>query len=106
MLKIKKKQDAYAETPNVQTGAENYEEKSNVKKQPFLPFSKQKEDKNVNNNFKLPTINFLAKNPDLENRKNLDASDLSKNSEFLEKILLDFGVEGKIKRISHGPWSH
>ena len=103
LRKNKKKQDAYAETPNVQTGAENYEEKSNVKKQPFLPFSKQKEDKNVNNNFKLPTINFLEKNPDLENRKNLDASDLSKNSEFLEKILLDFGVEGKIKRISHGP---
>ncbi len=99
----KKKQDAYAETPNVQTGTENYEEKSNIKKQPFLPFSKQKEDKNVNNNFKLPIINFLEKNADLENRKNLDDSRLSKNSEFLEKILLDFGVEGKIKRISHGP---
>jgi S-DNA-T family DNA segregation ATPase FtsK/SpoIIIE len=28
---------------------------------------------------------------------------LTKNSEFLEKILLDFGVEGKIKRISCGP---
>ena len=27
----------------------------------------------------------------------------SKNSEFLEKILLDFGVEGKIKGISYGP---
>ena len=23
--------------------------------------------------------------------------------DFLEKILLDFGVEGKIKKISHGP---
>ena len=28
---------------------------------------------------------------------------MTKNSEFLEKILLDFGVEGKIKRISCGP---
>ncbi len=28
---------------------------------------------------------------------------MRKNSEFLEKILLDFGVEGKIKRISCGP---
>ena len=29
--------------------------------------------------------------------------ELTKNSEFLEKILLDFGVDGKIKRISCGP---
>ena len=27
----------------------------------------------------------------------------SSNSDFLEKILLDFGVNGKIKKISHGP---
>ena len=25
------------------------------------------------------------------------------DSDFLEKILLDFGVEGKIKKVSHGP---
>ena len=35
--------------------------------------------------------------------QNIDDSELTKNSEFLEKILLDFGVEGKIKRISYGP---
>ena len=28
---------------------------------------------------------------------------MRKNSESLEKVLLDFGVEGKIKRISYGP---
>ena len=54
-------------------------------------------------NFKLPSINFLEKNPDTKNKKNIDNATLNKNSEFLEKILLDFGVEGKIKRISCGP---
>ena len=71
--------------------------------QPILPFSKNKEANFVNNNFKLPPINFLEKNPDFKNRKNANNIELNENSEFLEKILLDFGVEGKIKRISSGP---
>ena len=74
-------------------------------KQPILPFSKSKEIKHKNNEniFKLPVLNFLEKNPDLKNKKNINDSELVKNSEFLEKILLDFGVEGKIKNISCGP---
>jgi len=68
-----------------------------------LPYSNKRETKSIDNIFKLPTINFLEKNRDLKNRKNIDDSELTKNSEFLEKILLDFGVEGKIKRISCGP---
>ena len=71
-------------------------------KQPILPFANNKENKEINN-FKLPTISFLEKNSDLANKKNIDSAELSKNSEFLEKILLDFGVEGKIKRINCGP---
>ena len=71
--------------------------------QPILPFTTNKESKKVSNNFKLPPTNFLEKNLDLKNRKNNDNTELIKNSEFLEKILLDFGVEGKIKRISCGP---
>tara|TARA_Y100000590_G_scaffold144379_1_gene165948 strand:- start:975 stop:3098 length:2124 start_codon:yes stop_codon:yes gene_type:complete len=74
-------------------------------KQPILPFSKIKikEEKISGTSFKLPTINFLEKNPDLKSKKNIDNAELSKNSQFLEKILLDFGVEGKIKRVSCGP---
>ena len=74
-------------------------------KQPFLPFSSNKEIKykKVDNNFKLPVLNFLEKNSDLKNRKNINDAELTKNSEFLEKILLDFGVEGKIKSVSCGP---
>jgi len=74
-------------------------------KQPFLPFSSNKEMKykKVGSNFKLPLLNFLEKNSDLKNRKNINDAELTKNSEFLEKILLDFGVEGKIKSVSCGP---
>ena len=51
----------------------------------------------------MPPVSFLEKNPDSKNRKNINNVELKKNSEFLEKILLDFGVVGKIKRISIGP---
>ena len=84
---------------------EGLELNENVSKgnQPILPFSKIKDSKNTNNNFKLPSLSFLEKNPDLRNKKNINDIELNKNAEFLEKILLDFGVEGKIKRISSGP---
>jgi len=74
-------------------------------KQPDLPFSTSAEIKNIKitNNFKLPSINFLEKDPDFKSKKNINEEELSKNSQFLEKILLDFGVEGKIKSISSGP---
>jgi len=83
----------------------NLEDNLKTDKQPILPFSKIKINKknNINDNFSLPLLNFLEKNPDLKNKKNINDAQLSKNSEFLEKILLDFGVEGKIKRISCGP---
>ena len=90
---------------NSDTNLEKYvnEETGYKEKQPILPFSNKKETKTISNIFKLPTINFLEKNPDLKNKKNIDNAELSKNSEFLEKILLDFGVDGKIKRVSYGP---
>jgi len=81
----------------------DHETNTNYEKQPILPFAGKKEVKSSTNNFKLPPIYFLKLNPDVKNRKNIDDSQLNKNSEFLEKILLDFGVEGKIKRVSCGP---
>ena len=72
--------------------------------QPILPFSmKKKEVKSSTNNFKLPPINYLEENTDIKNKKTINQDELNKNSEFLEKVLLDYGVEGKIKRISSGP---
>ena len=48
---------------------------------------------------KLPLIDFLKKPEKQTNNKQYIKID----AEGLEKILLDFGVEGKIKKISHGP---
>ncbi len=90
---------------NINTSIESDELSENISKikQPILPFSSTKEKKINNDSFKLPSINFLEINSDLKNKKNGNNVELNKNSEFLEKILLDFGVEGKIKRISSGP---
>ncbi len=48
---------------------------------------------------KLPLIDFLKKPEKGSNKKD----DIKIDAEGLEKILLDFGVEGEIKKISHGP---
>ncbi len=66
-----------------------------------LPFIKVE---NKNNNkiiFKLPKLELL-KEPTKKERENNDKNE-NTNSEFLEKILLDFGVNGNIKKISRGP---
>ncbi len=67
-----------------------------------LPFIKS-ENKTIPNrsNFKLPEINLL-KIPSKKEKLNLDQNE-NTEPEFLEKILLDFGVNGKIKKVSNGP---
>tara|TARA_B100000579_G_scaffold128005_1_gene103217 strand:- start:6444 stop:8513 length:2070 start_codon:yes stop_codon:yes gene_type:complete len=50
--------------------------------------------------FKLPSLNFLKK-PTKKERSENEVNKIDEAS--LEKILLDFGVEGKIKKISKGP---
>jgi len=63
-------------------------------------FNKEPASENKTIKFKLPTIDFLKK-PTKKEREN--SSDIKINENTLEKILLDFGVEGKIKKISNGP---
>ena len=78
----------------------NSDENVNTRIQVDLPFSQNINVKKNETKFKLPLIDFLKEpsKKEKENRKN------DKNDEtILEKILLDFGVEGKIKKISHGP---
>jgi len=67
-----------------------------------LPFIKN-ETKEVSKKtrFKLPSINLL-RIPTKKEREKLRDGDYI-DSEFLEKILLDFGVNGGIKKVSHGP---
>ena len=66
-----------------------------------LPFIKT-ENKNDNKvKFKLPSLDLL-KAPTKNERDGSIKND-THDPEFLEKILLDFGVNGKIKKVSHGP---
>ncbi|MDA9604803.1 DNA translocase FtsK [Candidatus Pelagibacter sp.] len=67
-----------------------------------LPFIKSDTKENTKKiKFKLPSIDLL-KTPSKKEREKLNDQDFI-NSEFLEKILLDFGVNGKIKKVSYGP---
>ena len=61
-----------------------------------------KSDKNIHyKNFKLPSIDLLEKNS-----TKVSLQDQNKNRpepDFIEKILLDFGIDGNIKKINNGP---
>ncbi len=67
-----------------------------------LPFIKANEIKNNEvTKFKLPNLDLLTKQKKDNQQKNNNNE--NQNPNFLEKILLDFGVDGKIKKISQGP---
>ena len=67
-----------------------------------LPFIKNdSKDQIKKTRFKLPIIDLL-KTLNYKDKGKLKDEDYI-DSEFLEKILLDFGVNGKIKKVSHGP---
>ena len=67
-----------------------------------LPFIKAEQVKEYEKNkFKLPNLDLL-KFPTKKERDN-SINEEGQDPGFLEKILLDFGVSGSIKKISHGP---
>ena len=66
-----------------------------------LPFIKTENKNNNNIKFKLPTLDLL-KIPSQRERQSLVKNE-KQDPQFLEKILLDFGVNGNIKKVSHGP---
>ena len=68
-----------------------FDTENDVQKEPV--FSKVK--------YKLPEINYLEKK--ISNLSSSDANKNRPNAEFMEKILLDFGIDGKIKAINNGP---
>ncbi len=87
-------------SPNQESIFKESSVKENVKETPM------QEDLFKNNitkfnelKIKLPLIDFLKKPEKISNKK----EDIKIDAEGLEKILLDFGVEGKIKKINHGP---
>ena len=91
--------------------SENYESENfkteklgvmNERPQQSFVFEQSNKNERINKiNFQLPSIDFLEKNQSTINRDEI----LKKmpDSTFMEKILLDFGVNGKIKKISNGP---
>ena len=79
----------------------------NEKTQQIFPFEKNNDTKETATknesykNFKLPSLDFLEKNPSKVNL--LDQSKNRPDGSFIEKILLDFGIDGKITKINNGP---
>jgi S-DNA-T family DNA segregation ATPase FtsK/SpoIIIE len=66
---------------------------------PFIKNEAQQDSKKTK--FDLPPVNLL-KIPSDKDKNKLNEDDFI-DSGFLEKILLDFGVNGNIKKVSHGP---
>ena len=66
---------------------------------PFIKAEKIKENEKIK--FKLPKLDLL-KLPTQKERGSFEKNQ-AHEPEFLEKILLDFGVNGNIKKVSHGP---
>ena len=66
-----------------------------------MPFIKAENKNDSKVKFKLPELDLLK----IPSKKERERSEEKENNdpEFLEKILLDFGVNGKIKKVSHGP---
>ena len=66
-----------------------------------LPFIKADNKTNNKIKFNLPSLDLL-KVPSKKEREGSEKNE-NNNPKFLEKILLDFGVNGEIKKVSHGP---
>ena len=72
--------------------------KEDLRVQDSLPFDNK--DKEKHQKFILPDLKLL-KSPSKNEKVAKKNEDI--DEEFLEKILMDFGVEGKIKKINYGP---
>ena len=101
---IKRKEDTI---PNVNLETNLIEEKEEIIERPQQSFSfsesikTEKPTNSLKLKYKLPAIEYLEKSS-----TKLSTSELNRNrpdGEFMEKILLDFGIEGKIKTINNGP---
>ena len=93
--------------PDVNLEEDPTEDKSEIIERPQQSFSfgdltqSEKPSTSLRSKYKLPAIDYLDKSS-----TKLSATELNKNrpdGEFMEKILLDFGIDGKIKAINNGP---
>jgi len=93
--------------PEINLETDLIEKKNTIVERPQQSFSfgelteSDKPTNSLRSRYKLPAIDYLEKNS-----TKLSASELNKNrpdGKFMEKILLDFGIDGKIKAINNGP---
>ena len=100
LLKLfKKKEEKLINTDiEANTNKEDVFDKDENRTQENFAFNEKTKNKKIT--FKLPKDNILN-----EPKNNVDKpkNELDISEDFLEKILLDFGVEGKIKKINKGP---
>ena len=99
LIFFKKKEEKLINTDiEVNTNKEDVFDKDENRKQENFAFNEKTKNKKIT--FKLPKDNILN-----EPKNNVDKlkNELDISEDFLEKILLDFGVEGKIKKINKGP---
>tara|TARA_Y100001958_G_C21233793_1_gene559915 strand:+ start:37 stop:2109 length:2073 start_codon:yes stop_codon:yes gene_type:complete len=95
---FKKKEKIQEKNIFLSTAVEDDSGNIENKQQSFL-FKDNTENLNVKKNiFMIPTIKLLEKK---QPSKNLNSKNPS--TDFIEKILLDFGIKGKIKKVSNGP---
>ncbi len=94
-LFLKKNRNEFSDVTSDTESVDVINEPEENKQQSFS--FKNLEGKKINE-YRLPKINLLEK-------KLSDKSSIAKNpsSEFIEKILLDFNINGKIKKVSNGP---
>ena len=93
--------------PEINLEVDPIEKKGEIIERPQQSFSfgdlnkSEKPVTSLGSKYRLPSIDYLGKNS-----TTLSAYESNKNrpnSEFMEKILLDFGIDGKIKAINNGP---
>ena len=98
LFKIKNKEeiDIGGAIINEKIPSENKNEKARI--QDSLPFENKINTNNVR--FIIQDIKFL-KSPTKNEKSAKKNEDI--NESYLEKVLMDFGVEGKIKKINYGP---
>ena len=99
LIFFKKKEEKLINTDiESNTNKEDVFDKDENRTQENFAFNEKSKNKKIT--FKLPKDNILN-----EPKNNIDKpkNELDISEDFLEKILLDFGVEGKIKKINKGP---
>ena len=100
-----KKKEAKVESINFVDN--KIEEKISLTDKPQQSFIFENEAKEIKSfsqskiKYKLPSIEFLEKNSSKPSLLNTNKN--RPDAEFMEKILLDFGIDGKIKTINNGP---